>query len=209
MLKRRVIPYSSFAELRKHEEEGRDYGVHFINMDCSVLIMAPHGGGIEPGTSEIAFAVAHPDYSCYNFEGLKRSGNWILHVTSNKYDEPVALSAVREAAVILTLHGCAGETPVAFMGGLDVLFKHIIAGKLAERGFHTGEHKDFLGKNPRNICNRGPSGCGAQMELTHGLRLLMFAGITREERKRPTELFFRFVAALKEAVKERVSLCSI
>lgn len=203
-MRSRVIPYASFSELAENEVEGSDYGIHLIDAGSPVLILAPHGGGIEPGTSEIAFAVAVPHYNCYNFEGLKRAGNWILHVTSNAYDEPVALSAVRKASVVLSFHGCSGPLPVAYLGGLDVRFKEILRGQLRTAGFQTGEHEEFPGTNPHNICNKGLCGRGAQLELSHGLRMLMFAGITREERKRPTELFFTFVTAVKRAVRERI-----
>jgi phage replication-related protein YjqB (UPF0714/DUF867 family) len=46
----------------------------------ALAILAPHGGGIEPGTSELAEAVAGEGLSFYAFEGLKRSGNAVLHV---------------------------------------------------------------------------------------------------------------------------------
>ena len=35
----------------------------------------PHGGGIEPGTSEVADAIAGEEFSFYAFEGLKSSDN--------------------------------------------------------------------------------------------------------------------------------------
>src|SRR5215207_4035760 len=58
-------------------------------------VIAPHGGGIEPGTSELCLAVAgyHPatldatppggvTFDYWMFEGLRRTGNGDLHVTS-------------------------------------------------------------------------------------------------------------------------------
>lgn len=43
---------------------------------------APHGGGIEPGTSEIADAIGGERGSFYTFGGLKSSGTADLHITS-------------------------------------------------------------------------------------------------------------------------------
>jgi poly-gamma-glutamate hydrolase-like protein len=55
-------------------------------------LVAPHGGGIEPGTSELADAIAASDLSFYTFEGLKPSGNTDLHITSTRFDEPMCLT---------------------------------------------------------------------------------------------------------------------
>jgi phage replication-related protein YjqB (UPF0714/DUF867 family) len=53
-----------------------------------VAIIAPHGGKIEPGTSEIAAAIAGDDYSLYRFQGLRDRPREELHITSAKFDEP-------------------------------------------------------------------------------------------------------------------------
>jgi len=36
--------------------------------------MAPHGGGIEPGTIDIADAIARSEYTFYAFQGIKKRG---------------------------------------------------------------------------------------------------------------------------------------
>ena len=70
--KRRLNRYSSYAELARHEVQGRDYRIRVDRRAHSpVLIVAPHGGMIEVGTSEIADSVAGADYSLFSFEGLK------------------------------------------------------------------------------------------------------------------------------------------
>lgn len=198
----RSVRYSGFSQLKNHEQEGKDFLIHLVERNNLVLIMAPHGGGIEPGASEIALAVSQPEYNHYSFEGLKRSGNRVLHITSSRFDEPVAMAAAKNSRVILTFHGCTGDTPLVFMGGLDSRFKHIIELNLQKAGFHTGERQDILGNDPANLCNRGSSGRGVQLELTQALRRLMFRDLTREGRKYPTEIFTRFVSAMKEAFSE-------
>jgi phage replication-related protein YjqB (UPF0714/DUF867 family) len=67
--------------------------------------VAPHGGGIEPGTSELADAIAGSDLSFYTFEGLKSSGNTDLHITSTRFDEPMCLTLLASSSVVVTLHG--------------------------------------------------------------------------------------------------------
>jgi phage replication-related protein YjqB (UPF0714/DUF867 family) len=75
--------YTSFEDLAKAEVEGQDYQVRLRNVEGGrAVIIAPHGGGIEPGTSEIADAIADNDFSFYAFEGLKAWANGPLHVTS-------------------------------------------------------------------------------------------------------------------------------
>lgn len=44
--------YKCFHELSKREVEGTDYKIRFYQIQSPILIMAPHGGKIVPGTSE-------------------------------------------------------------------------------------------------------------------------------------------------------------
>ncbi len=64
--------YSSYVELSAAELEGVDYRV-LAQSRSTIVVLAPHGGGIEPGTSEIAWEVAGGEFSLYLFEGLKAS----------------------------------------------------------------------------------------------------------------------------------------
>ncbi|MEI9899657.1 MAG: poly-gamma-glutamate hydrolase family protein [Hyphomicrobium sp.] len=61
--------YRSFAELKAHEEEGRDYQIIAKDRRSAVAVVAPHAGKIEPGCSAIARAIAGDDLSIYLFEG--------------------------------------------------------------------------------------------------------------------------------------------
>ena len=46
--------YTSFAHLSRGEREGRDYRIRWRMGGSGVAIVAPHGGGIERGTSALA-----------------------------------------------------------------------------------------------------------------------------------------------------------
>ena len=46
--------YKAFRELKENERENKDYIIRFRTGHSGITIMAPHGGDIEPGTSEIA-----------------------------------------------------------------------------------------------------------------------------------------------------------
>ncbi|MDI5791573.1 poly-gamma-glutamate hydrolase family protein [Bacillus licheniformis] len=72
--KRRFIrrQIRQFAELAEHETEGEDYQIEYTDMGTELLILSPHGGGIEGGVSELVRAFS-ADYSTYLFEGIKPS----------------------------------------------------------------------------------------------------------------------------------------
>jgi phage replication-related protein YjqB (UPF0714/DUF867 family) len=72
--------YRSFAELRESECEGIDFRICITDRAEPVAIIAPHGGKIESGTSEIATAIAGDCYSLYCFEGLRPRPHSDLHI---------------------------------------------------------------------------------------------------------------------------------
>lgn len=90
------------------------------NPETQTIVMALHGGGIEPGTSEIAIAAAgyHPArlmpatdgqglHDFWIFEGLLSKDKDKLHVTASNYNEPIATELVQNAHRCLSLHGCS------------------------------------------------------------------------------------------------------
>ncbi len=140
-----------------------------------IAVIAPHGGMIEPGTTELARAVAGQEHSFYSFCGLRARDNAALHRTSHRFDEPAGLQLVAEAERVLSIHGCAGQEPVVYLGGTDAGLREKIRQSLAAEGFAVGEDPRFPGKHPQNICNRGRSGRGVQLELTTALRRKLLA----------------------------------
>jgi phage replication-related protein YjqB (UPF0714/DUF867 family) len=164
--------YASCAELASCESLGTDYRVRTLERpDSPVIVLAPHGGGIEVGTSELAHLIAGDDHSLFAFEGLKGYGaNRDLHITSHRFDHPECLALVGRCAVALGIHGCIGESRI-FVGGLDTELTALLTGSLAAAGFNaSAEGHRYPGRNPLNICNRGTRGRGAQLEITKDLR---------------------------------------
>lgn len=169
---RRVGKYRCFAELARHEVQGRDYRVCVSARQSSkVLIVAPHGGMIEDGTSEIALAIAAGDHNVFSFEGTKPYGsNRDLHITSHLFDHPECMSLVARCECVLAVHGCMGESLI-HVGGLDEAFTRRLASRLIEAGFPVEERSEkYPGRHPRNVCNRGARAMGAQLEFTYDLR---------------------------------------
>ena len=166
--------YESFAALEAGETAGTDYGVTLLDRrDSGVLVIAPHGGLIEIGTSELATLIAGDEYSLFTFDGHKPRGrNRDLHITSHNFDHPDCIALASVHSVVLAVHGCKGDAPQAYVGGLDRALQALLAERLRAAGIPTAAtgHK-YPGRNPRNICNRGARGRGAQLEFTADLRV--------------------------------------
>jgi phage replication-related protein YjqB (UPF0714/DUF867 family) len=167
----RVGKYASFAELARHEVHGEDYRVQVRLRSSPVLILAPHGGLIEDGTSELAHEIAGAEHSLFSFEGLKPDRlNRELHITSHLFDHPDCLELLGRSEVVLSVHGCRGDSCI-HLGGLDRAFVTVLARELVAAGFPVeAASRRYPGLHPRNICNRGTRGAGAQLEVTFDLR---------------------------------------
>ena len=167
--------YSCFADLRKHEDAGA-FKIVAQERDSDVLILAPHGGAIEPGTSQIAREIARDDFCLYLFEGKREHCNYdTLHVTSTRFDEPRCLRMLNRARVVLAVHGCS-ETgrEVVYLGGRNHALRDQVAAALEAADYEapTDGHR-FPGSDPRNICNLSKGDGGVQLELSKALRNVM------------------------------------
>ena len=163
--------YRNFYELSRREAAGRDFIVHCTIRNPRGIVVAPHGGRIEPFTADVARHIAGDVLSFYEFAGVKAEGNRRLHITSHLFDEPRALEAVGGATVVLAVHGAMAKAPFVMIGGRDTASGSCLADALREKGFSirpTGARKG--GVHPLNICNRGKTGLGIQIEMGAGLR---------------------------------------
>jgi phage replication-related protein YjqB (UPF0714/DUF867 family) len=127
---------------------------------------------IEHHTSQIAAASAGEEHNLYLFEGIKLSGNYRnLHVTSHHFDDPQCLELIAQCDFVVAIHGCTGDDERIFIGGLDATLIALVAEQLAADGLtiQTADHK-FPATDSQNICNRGRSRKGVQLELTDALR---------------------------------------
>lgn len=169
--------YSSFQSLRSSECEGSDFRVECADRGSRYLILAPHGGFIEPGTSEVARSLAGADLSFYCFEGLRPGrAHTDLHITSTSFDEPEALSLIARCEVPVAIHGRADrdDPEAVWMGGLHEALAAEMTVQLNQAGFTAATpHEEISGRSPRNICNRGRLGRGVQMELPRTLRSIL------------------------------------
>ena len=189
----RMSEYPNFAALSRAEREGEDFRIVSRSGRSPVAVIAPHGGDIEPGTSEIAAAIAGDEFNLYCFEGCKPSGNIGLHITSANFDEPNCLALISPCDRVVSVHGCRKGKRTVFLGGRDARLRDAIRDRLEAHEFRAAwpPNSDLQGVSPRNICNRGRSGRGAQLELSRDLR---------DELGRDSEKLAEFAAAIRAAL---------
>ena len=194
--------YSSFSELAKNEKQGEDFCVRVQERRGTAVVIAIHGGGIEPGTSEVAEGIAGDDLSFYAFVGIKSTGNAALHIRSTRFREPQCIALVAASPRAISIHGEDSERQVVFLGGRDAAMLNRLRDSLMASGFSVETHGSpgLQGCDEANICNRGKSGCGVQLELSNALRRSFFESLSRNGRKTKTERFDQFVAAIRRAI---------
>jgi phage replication-related protein YjqB (UPF0714/DUF867 family) len=172
-----VDRYDCFAALAAQEIEGVHYRIRIAARRSPIAVFAPHGGLIEPGTSEATLAIAEEIFSFYCFESLTlRAKGDGLHITSTRFDEPQALQLVQDCDVAIGVHGRKnGEDEASiWVGGLHEPLRDAIGAALMENGFRAksvGAGHPLAGRDPGNICNRGRRGAGVQLELPRALRI--------------------------------------
>jgi len=164
--------YSSFVELTA-KEPAEAFSIEVRQGRLDTLVMAPHGGWIEPGTSELAHEIAGADLSLYSFSGRKPNSNRDLHITSTNFDEPQAEEMLKSARTVITVHGLGDKrNEYVLVGGLHIELKDFIVFNLQKNGFYAlpADGTAFEATNPQNICNRGYQKRGVQLEISRPLR---------------------------------------
>jgi phage replication-related protein YjqB (UPF0714/DUF867 family) len=202
-----IKEYLSFYHLRHEEKEGLDYSIQCFPRDSDVVVIAPHGGEIEPGTTEIAKTIASDRFSFYTLEGLKPQGNKRLHIASNHFDEDRAYRIVQASQLVVAIHGCCGYVNWVFIGGLALPERKRIAQSLRGAGFQVEIYppKPLAGEHKNNICNGGINGKGIQIEIDKSIRETMFRSLSKDGREETTIIFDRFVEAIRSNLEEYVS----
>lgn len=165
---RKLDKYQNFEELSRNES---DFRVEVCDRSSDVTIIAPHGGRIEPNSSEIAALIAGDTYNLFCFNGLKPEHNQELHLTSHRFDHPRALELVGRSSHVIAVHGCTVDKPVAYVGGLDTGLIDWISRELSGAQIDNERCPPrFRGTHRDNICNRSRFRRGVQLELSRGIR---------------------------------------
>ncbi|NUH66447.1 poly-gamma-glutamate hydrolase family protein [Sulfitobacter sp. S0837] len=185
--------FQNFKDLSDVLSPDTDYAIRSAERDSDVVILAPHGGTIEPETSAIAEAIAGDTYSFYAFEALKPGAHGDLHITSHLFDEPTALDLVSRSRIAVAIHGRKDDgTDSVWLGGRAAALRDAIGAALRVAGFEAERNTTLPGIHETNICNRTRRGEGVQLELSRSLR--------RKLADDPA-LLDKFSAALREAIE--------
>jgi len=161
--------YTTFTALSQAETASQDYEINAHVRSSGIAVIAIHGGNLQPGTTQIAKAVAGNIHSFYSFVSLKPEIDQTLYIPSTQFDEATALDIVGRAQTVLSIHGCQGETEFIKVGGLDRDGLERIKTELAAAGFSVSDDETG-GTNPDNLCNRGRNRRGVQLEISRRLR---------------------------------------
>jgi phage replication-related protein YjqB (UPF0714/DUF867 family) len=193
--------YQSFDQLKKNEPSDA-YAIDVRPRSLKYVIIAPHGGGIEPGTTEIARHIAGDLFSYFSFSGTKITGNKELHISSDRYDEPAARELVESSDIAITIHGAKGDSQNIYIGGLNDKLISAMSVALREAGFPVSRSvpSNLSGRGPNNICNVCKTKQGVQIEISNGLRKSMFKGMHSTGRTERTEMFEKFVQVIRKVL---------
>lgn len=164
--------YRNFEELRAKEKEGIDYRIDVVDQGSPVSLLAPHGGLIERGSSELIQEISG-SFNQYHFMGMKEKNNFDLHITSANFDEPQALKLVGKSKRCVSFHGYIGKGENAIcIGGLDTKLAKKIKSHLEtlEPEFEIlYPCAKYPGTHAGNIVNRCEEN-GVQLEMSSAFR---------------------------------------
>jgi phage replication-related protein YjqB (UPF0714/DUF867 family) len=188
--------YKSFNQLKSKQKRNVDYRIRYHDGPSSTIVIAIHGGLIEMGTCQLAREVAKLTNSdWYTFEGIKKGNNGVLHITSSRFNEPIARSLVANSRKTLSIHGCTGSSKITYVGGRDKQLAAKVRSQLKAAGFRIGTASSHLNGNSKyNICNRNKIKQGVQLEISRAQRNAFFSGGSK------TDTFHRYAAALAKAL---------
>jgi phage replication-related protein YjqB (UPF0714/DUF867 family) len=164
-------------------------------------IVAPHGGGIEPGTDRIArqlaadlhlpsyVLVAHPTGTCLDKYGGPTRSARALHVTSIHFNDSRAESLMRSVNRGIAIHGHGGPNKICVGGitpALRTAFKHYYdtytaqysaSGAIAVDAPGDSDCAGITGTAGANISNRTGGHLGVQLEMSRTFRDELVASI--------------------------------
>jgi phage replication-related protein YjqB (UPF0714/DUF867 family) len=164
--------FADFAALAAVYQEDRDYRIRRRGGGTGVAVIAPHGGRIEPGSMELAIAIAGADHGFFAFEALIPDAFENMHITSHHFDAPDCVGLVAGCRRVVAIHGMADQNDRILVGGRDFALRDKLVDVLRAGNLDAElcESGPYAALDRRNICNRGLTGRGVQLELGRQLR---------------------------------------
>ena len=208
----------SYAEiLQRGYVLNRDFRVAFGDSKIELcLLIAPHGGGIEPGSSEIMRTVAEMGgWAWYEFAGFLRKGNKdALHISSTDFDEPTLKSMLPQAGFVIAFHGASeSRESIVYVGGRWEIGRRTVIesvnGAFSKHGIRAvdavenADSEHIRGLDDSNITNRGKRAEGIQLEFSRGARNLLFPpDSSREARGHRSAKLRPLATSIDAAIKQ-------
>ncbi|PHK48979.1 poly-gamma-glutamate hydrolase family protein [Staphylococcus edaphicus] len=201
--------YKSMTELEASTIENKDWEIETRDVNSQVIITAIHGGGIEPGTTEIADLTAQKgEYDYFSFKGTKSKENEALHVTSRNYDQSTLMKMIKNKTHAVAIHGCGGDGNIVYIGGKDRKLINTMTKQFEELDIRVEQAPSHIsGAHDDNIINCCKTGEGVQLELTPELRKMCFINQkynkkSREDKQNWSQFMDDFSTAIVNAIQD-------
>ena len=160
-----MAEYPNFAALSAAENEDKDFRVRIEDRKGSpIVIVAPHGGGIEPGTYKSPRRLRDATCHLLILPGSSRRATEFFTLPARTLTSRVVQRWLKRPTTCSD-HGEESEEPVVYLGGKDSESGGRVRKALATAGFTVKEHpnRQLQGLAKRNICNRNRSGAGSSL----------------------------------------------
>ena len=205
--------FADLDELKSEFKQGKDYEIRLLDRKSKVTIVAPHGGGIEAGTSELAHAVSGDKYNLFDFCALSFDARTKGHVTSTHFRDPQLSKLIDQSTICVSLHRMRDEHSTLYLGGKNDQLKIFAAKELSKQGFKSTVNPPRLkGRSLNNFVNMAQE-AGLQIEIPKTLANQLIPGVDRIYRtkndyqlnKNQNKRFKNFVQAIDKAIQEYMS----
>ena len=152
----------------------------YLRLQGPLGLMAIHGGGIEPGTEEIARFVAYQSgASLYVYAGRRSGGNLSLHRPSHDgriEERALVVQFLKHVKTAISIHGHGRRHNRAYVGGLhqSMVQSFVELARPALSQYEWISDPEIIppglsGRSPSNVVNLPPAK-GMQLELPLKLR---------------------------------------
>ncbi|MBZ0189676.1 MAG: poly-gamma-glutamate hydrolase family protein [Candidatus Obscuribacterales bacterium] len=201
--------YPDLYALKANLELGKDYTIVTENRGSVVTVAAPHGGNIEPGTSELARAIADKDFNLFDFVFLRSSHRRRGHVTATNFRDASLARMLAKSRICVAVHRMKDTHKKIYIGGRNQMLKRLAAEHLLAVGFCVEEDPPRLkGTSKRNFVNL-TSEQGLQLEIPIPVANQLMPDIDSYAEASPvyklkderTEYFNAFVGAIRATIE--------